>query len=210
MFLFEKYEKGHCWRTVDEVNEGLEKIKSVGAKKSALKENITVCVKGFRWSMCHTKWSVRGVHHSVEYLREHLIYIIKDGEEKGRPIEKPDIAIAQRKSLPTLGNLTVEVRAKEEEDIEEKENQQRVAAELRENLISEGKRDEMKLHQPKFAPDLEVGMEIQCAFRCSEEEIENDESFEWCTGTITKVSDGKNFRTMGSERNKYHRKGAAA
>ena len=85
--------------------------------------------------MCHTKWSVRGTHHSVEHLREHLIHIIMDGEANSRPFENPDIAVAQRKSLPTLGNLTVDVRAKEEEDIDEKEHQQNIAEELRVNLI---------------------------------------------------------------------------
>ena len=105
-----------------------------------------------------------------------MIRIVTDGEADGRPIEKPDIAVAQRKSSPTLGNLTVDVRAKEEEDIDEKEHQQNIAEELRVNLISEGKRDEMMLHQPKHVPELEIGMATQHAFRCADEEALNDET----------------------------------
>ena len=55
LFLYEKYENGNCWRTVDEVNEGLDKISGSTAKKCALKDNITVYVKGLRWTMHHTK-----------------------------------------------------------------------------------------------------------------------------------------------------------
>ena len=55
LFLYEKYENGNCWRTVDEVNEGLEKISSSTAKKCALKDNITIYVKDLRWTMHHTK-----------------------------------------------------------------------------------------------------------------------------------------------------------
>ena len=117
------------------------------------------------------------------------------------------ISLPLRKDLPSLGDLTIDVRAKWEEDtnliadIELKCNEERV------RLIKEGIRDEMKLHQPTYTLDLEVGMKIQCAFRYIDENKE-DEIIEWCMGEVTKVSNRTNLRNLGN-RLKYYRKNAA-
>ena len=72
-------------------------------------------------------------------------------------------------------------------------------------------RDETRLSQPKHAPDLEIGTAIQCAFKYSDEDADDGDNdiLEWCTGTVTRVSDGKNIRTMGNEKNKFYKKGGA-
>ena len=74
-------------------------------------------------------------------------------------------------------------------------------------LINEGLRDEMRLRQPSYAPDLKVGMKLQYAFRYTDEN-EKDEIIEWCTGKVTKVSNGSNLRNIGNGP-KYFRNGGA-
>ena len=74
-------------------------------------------------------------------------------------------------------------------------------------LINEGIRDEMKLRQPSHAPYLSVGTRMQHAFRHTEENGEN-EIIEWCTGKVTKVSNGSNLRNTGAGP-KHYRKGGA-
>ena len=65
----------------------------------------------------------------------------------------------------------------------------------------------MHSKQPKFVPDLKVGMTMQCAFRNIVIISEDDEVElkEWCTYTITKISSGnKLLKTSNGQ--KYHKK----
>ena len=82
--------------------------------------------------------------------------------------------------------------------------------ELRLKLIEEGKRDEMKMMNGCAAPDLKVGMRTQHVFKCTDDDME-ETTYEWCTGTIVELSNGKNF-ILPSETgpSRYHRKGSAA
>ena len=112
-----------------------------------------------------------------------------------------------RNKLPSLGMLTVDVRAQEEEDEDALASMETNCNEERQRLIEEGLRDEMKLRQPPFTPDLHVGIKMQYAFRYTYAE-ESDGFIEWCNGTVHKVSNGNNLRntTNGS---KHYKKGGA-
>ena len=120
---------------------------------------------------------------------------------------KPTISLPSRRPLPLLGVQTIDTRAKNEEDatlsseMENKYNEERL------RLINEGFRDEMRLCQPSCAPELKVGMRLQYAFRNTDAH-RTDEIIEWCTGEVTKVSNGSNLRNIGNGP-KYYRKGGA-
>ena len=88
--------------------------------------------------------------------------------------------------------LTTDVRAKVEENSNLQDPMQNKCNEQRQRAIGEGLRDEIKLRQPPFAPDLHVGTKMQCAFGHTDGEGK-DEIIEWCTGTVTKVSNESNL-----------------
>ena len=102
-----------------------------------------------------------------------------------------------RKSFPQLGELTADIRVRVEEDNDLMNDIELKWNETRQRLINEGTRDEMKLLQPSYAPDLNLGMKSQCAFRCTDEDAHGDEIIEWYAGIITIFSDGNNSRNPG-------------
>ena len=75
-------------------------------------------------------------------------------------------------------------------------------------LMNNGKRDEISLKQARHVPQLNINDIIQHAF-----EHANDTkkicTMEWCTGIITKVSDGANLRNTSVSVPKFYRKGDA-
>ena len=127
------------------LEEGLSKIPSVVAKRCALKEHITTHVKGLGWKEYHTPWSYQGRLRSLECLKEHLIFIINHSQENNKPIASPIMKITTRKTMPSLGEATVDKREKEEADESTLNELQSQSQSLRLSMIAEGKRDEMKM-----------------------------------------------------------------
>ena len=207
LFLYEQHVQGECYKTVEDADQGLATISSQAGKLKELKKHITIYVKGLGWSEYHTAWSVNGKPHSVEYLAHHLKYVITDSSLKNKQATKPAITLPSRRPLPSLGMQTVDARAKNEEDATLSNEMENKSNEERLRLINEGVRDEMRLRQPSCSPELEVGMKSQYAFRHTNED-ETCETIEWCTGEVTKVSNGSNLRNAGNGP-KYHRKGGA-
>ena len=208
LFRWEKYEKGEFWTTEEEVIAHVSQVEGVTAKRNTLKDKITDYVKGFGWDEYHTTWSVGGRPHSVEYLQEHLLHIIRDSRAKGKEKNKPKINIPLRKKLPTIGMSTVDVRAKTEEVSEDITMMESRSNSIRNKLIDRGERDEMSLKQPKYVPKLKENDVIQYALKNSDD---SDDSvvIEWCTGTVVRLSDGSNLRNTTGKGPKYHRKGSA-
>jgi hypothetical protein len=87
------------------VQRNLNKLKSEMAKYKALKENILIQVKGFRWEWCKHAWSKNGRKYTIDELADHLHRIIK--EERGHKIpHEPVINVPKRLNLPILGTQT--------------------------------------------------------------------------------------------------------
>ena len=114
-----------------------------------------------------------------------------------------------RRELPSLGATTFDVRTKNEEDEKEIEEMNVKCKGIHGKLITDGDRDEMKLRQPFYAPKLEPGMKIQYAFRYTDNDLPEEETMEWCTGVVTKVSNGSNLRNPGRGPKFYKKEGAA-
>ena len=145
----------------------------------------------------------------MECLKEHLLHITNDSALKEKEVKQPRCLLPARKTLPTLGARTVDIRTKDEEDRETNGQMRLRTDELRLKLIDNGRRDEMKLRQPIGAPDVKEGTRMQCMF-VHKDDNANEDSAEWCTGTIVRVSNGKNLETPIPTGPKYYRKGGAA
>ena len=55
----------------------------------------------------------------------------------------------------------------------------------------------MKLRQPNCDPALQLGVRIQCTFRCANDDDDDDEIVERHAGKIMKVSNGRNIENPG-------------
>ena len=104
------YRSDACWKTVREVSNGVKKLNTKKDKYEALKENIKIRVIGFGWDQFHQAWSKDGNPYSIEFLAEKLKDIIRKSKKLEIP-EKPPIDIQNRKSLPSLGERTADVKA---------------------------------------------------------------------------------------------------
>ena len=83
LFLWKLYEDGKCWDSMRKVEEELLKLSTKMAKIRALKQQISIYVKGYGLNKYHTAWSSQGTLFSVDYLRTHLIYIITNIRSTG-------------------------------------------------------------------------------------------------------------------------------
>ena len=64
--------------------------------------------------------------------------IIRDIQAKNKPIVRPTIKLQMRKKIISLGFSTSDVRAKEEENIEEMNRMEIQTKSIRESLMAEG------------------------------------------------------------------------
>lgn len=199
--------QGECCETVEQVEQGLSSISTRVVKLKELKKQTTIHVKGLGWSEYHAAWSVNGKQHAAEYSTHHLKCIIAGSCLKKKQAIKPTISLPSRIPLPSLGVQTADARAKNEDDAALSSEMENKCNEERLRLINEGLRDEMRLRQPSYAPESQVGMKLQYAFRYADAD-ETDEMIEWCAGEATKVSNGSNLRNIGNGP-KYQRKGGA-
>jgi hypothetical protein len=68
-----------CWKNDPKVvARELRKLTLETMRYSALKENITIQVKGLSWEWCQHAWSKNEKKYSVQELAGHLRWIIKE------------------------------------------------------------------------------------------------------------------------------------
>ena len=104
LFLWERYDNGECWMNEVQVRSEVAKIPDKGRKRSTLKNQITIWVKGCGMSEHHTPWSIQRQLRAIDYLQDHLISIIKDVTRDNTVIRKPTFDAPMRKALPSLGD----------------------------------------------------------------------------------------------------------
>ena len=112
MFMHEYHANFECYKTTEEVENGLASASNEKGIIKVLRNNIVTHAKGLGWSECHTPWSINGKQHSVDCLKRHLMHIVTDSTLKNEQATAPVMNFPSRKDLPTLGNLTVDVRSK--------------------------------------------------------------------------------------------------
>ena len=87
----------------------LNKLTSINAKTTALKDQIRIRVLGLGWEDCHHPWSHGGKDYTPEELATHLKEeIIKKHKSRVVP-KKPKVKVPTRKVLPVVGTLTHDV-----------------------------------------------------------------------------------------------------
>ena len=87
-----------CWKTVDEVTEGLKRLKYNKDKIANLKDNIRIRWICYGWEECETKWSKDRVQLSIAQLASRLKEIIKlQRKNKWEIPETPNAKVPQRK-----------------------------------------------------------------------------------------------------------------
>ena len=155
LFLYEKWKKNECWKTQEDVEQGLEKMETKGGKIESLKDNMNVHAKGLGLKQYHIAMSTK----TLDQLKDHLLFVIRDGSDK--PKECPFIKAPKVKDLPVLGEKTCDVRIGDDENIDEVVEMEKHAVETRNEMIISGERDEIRLMQPVEAPTLKIGLKIQ-------------------------------------------------
>jgi hypothetical protein len=79
LYYYQMYFSPACWKTDPKVvAKELKKLTSETMKHSALKENITIRVKGMSWEWYWHAWSKDGKKFSVQELAQHLRWIIRE------------------------------------------------------------------------------------------------------------------------------------
>ncbi len=87
LYYYQMYFSPACWKTDPEVvAKELKKLTSETMKYSALKENITIRVKGMHWEWCQHAWSKDGKKFSVQELAQHLRWIIREEKNMTFPL----------------------------------------------------------------------------------------------------------------------------
>ena len=111
-----------------------------------------------------------------------------------------------RNNLPTPGVVTADICTKYEEEVDETHKMEMHAEAMRNDLITNSKKDEIRMKKTRSTSYLKVDDKMQCAFKYMDDT--NDTiMIEWDTGTIIRVSDGTNLRNTNATRPKLHRKG---
>jgi len=200
LFLYEKWIDGKCWTSPQEVEDGLDEMRTKGGKLEMLKLNINIYVKGLGLE----EYKIAMTTKTFEELKSHLLYIIEDSVDKEKMA--PTINIPKMKEMPALGELTEDARIAKEESIDQVLTMERESVQMRNDLIVRGERDEIKLHQPTEAPNLLPGLKLQICCNYFDHETGIDQ-LEWCDGTVIQVSNGKNLR---NDEGKFLRKDAGA
>ena len=78
-----------CWKTIEEVDDGLASLKSDPAKYKALQENIRIRVLGFGWKQYHIKWQNDRKPTPIQDLIDRLKKIIKEEDKDDIPQQPP-------------------------------------------------------------------------------------------------------------------------
>ena len=210
LYYHEKHASAACWKTINQVDQELERLHSVSAKLKALKEQIRIRVVGFGWSDLHTTWSYKGTVKSPESLAAHLKTIIEEEASRSIPNEPPT-NLPSRKHVPTLGTLTKHVIAMDQSRSENDHEFKFSAKKLRDDRESDGFGDRYMEIQQVSIPAVDhtlVGKNIEMIF----ELIEPDGTccLEWCEGNVISVpkAEGKKKNTVTVGWNEKHLKGA--
>ena len=69
MYYHRMYRSDRCWKTIREVSNGIKSLHTKKDKYEMLKENISICVKGFGWKQFRTAWSKDGKPHTMNFWR---------------------------------------------------------------------------------------------------------------------------------------------
>jgi hypothetical protein len=191
MLYRQMYDSDACWKTARDVDSGIKKLKYQKDKKSSLKDNIMIRIKGLGWGDdldYKAQWSSGGVTKSVLDLAKELKDIIK--RAKHMKLKIPDNAampVPQRKAMPILGQLSNQVRDLDAKEIENKDEFHNNAVEKMKALQCD---HVMQDPNPPPVDESLVGFRIEMCFEFDIDDEGKEKDYRWCTGVVERVSDG--------------------
>ena len=171
-----------------------------------MKEIINIYVKGLVCKEHSTQRSQVEVQYSVSYFKTYFLKILLDPRVLEITITSLYIKILMRKVFPELGEVTHDVKVKDEVIIKERDSLIVVAQDRRKHLVESGLKDEMKLIHPSCAPPLSVDLVIQMLF-FYEDDNAGCSIGGWSAVAITRIINGKNLRHKNRS---YFSKGVVA
>ena len=85
MIYHKMYESDKCWKTREEVTEGMKALQYKKDKEQALKDNIQMRFKGLGYEDCHVTWSKNGKKKTLHALQLELFNIFRKAEGREVP-----------------------------------------------------------------------------------------------------------------------------
>ena len=171
-------------------------LKSDASRLQALKENITIRVRGCTQDWAHHAWSKNGALYTVNDLKKHLEYVIRREKEEGIP-GPPDINNyqSQRKNLPTLGTPISEMAAldKKQNVACNKFKKKAHAIELERADSRKGENSIYRKLQPWDRPNISslIHQRIDMLYNIADTEEEDEKVLRWCQGEVIEVYERK-------------------
>ena len=164
-----------------------------------MKENIKIRDIGFGWDQFHQAWSKDGNPYSIEFLAEKLKDIIRKSKKLEMP-EKPPIDIQNRKSLPSLGERTADVKVLDLNYIKDTKKFKKDAQRLRREREDSGYGDMYSVLQSVAVPKIDdsfIGkrVDVLFAFEILDSDA-NEQELRWCQGEVTKIITGTKKPTV--------------
>ena len=192
------YKTSSCWKgNPNIVGKKLSTLKSDASRLQALKDNITIRVRGFNWSWAHHAWSKNGELYTVKDLKKHLEFVIRRENEEGIP-KPPDVVNYQleRKDLPTLGKPISEMAAlgKKQKVALNKFKKRADAIELERDDNRKGENSIFRRQQHWDRPNVAdlINERIDMLYNIVDTDVEEEKVLRWCQGEVVEVYEKRN------------------
>ena len=190
VYYHRMYSSDACWKGEPRiVTTELGKLSSDTAKYRAVKENITIRVRGFGWDWCKHAWSKDNRKYTVYELAQHLRHIIKEEKKLVIPLEAI-FNVPQRKELGVLGTQSSLVAELDKKFAAQEGEFKSIAEKTRRQRESKGQGDMYSQLQPFSRPELSdlVGrrIDVLSAFELDD----GSSTLRWCQGEVLSVVEG--------------------
>lgn len=191
------WKSDRCWKTAEEVDDGLNNIRLLKDQRDALKDNIQIRYLGMGWNDCHTTFTKDGRNKPIEMLRDRLIEIIDMTSDRMIPDQLVPNSCSgkrKRKELPSLGHITAQVQylyQKAADGISGFDlDCRKIWKERNENDKDGGICKRMQQPGEVTLDESHIGKRICLLSRFGDESSDDvDATTYWCKGTIDDVCD---------------------
>lgn len=192
LYYHDMYHSVRRWKTAEEVDEMLGKMRSNSAKLEEVKEQIRMRVLGFGWDNMHHAWSQGNKVYTYNELADHLKNkIIPYESEAGIPAEPPVKAL-ERKALPILGTLSKDVATMNSMTGEREKEIRDNAQKSRDEQELQGFGDRYLEMQPRLPPPLDESLlnrRIEICWNHGEEG--EQQQLMWHSGRVFEISNAR-------------------
>jgi hypothetical protein len=195
-YYWDMYRSDVCWKNTKTLTKMLARLKSETAKIEALKENIRMRVIGCGWTQFATTWSHQGKKKSVDELKNHPKWIIKEEKKLTVPSD-PFIELPTRAELPVLGTATQQLIDSNNTAQIDEEQFRKDAQEMRQQREDRGEGSIFSVLQPLVCPEpdelLDKRIDVLYSFQLTSD---GDRALRWCQGKVIEVITDRRVPTV--------------